>query len=116
MCYHVAVPPKKKLQQQFPAKKIAYEQPELFHVSGFVRPYLPELNVEGVTGFLCDVGDVDAMAEKALYVLEDCDRLERFKQAALDRAKDFELGKITPQYEQYYQTVIEQSKNKSHSG
>src|SRR5690606_28768101 len=32
---------KKKLQQQFPAKKIAYEQPELFHISGFVRPYLP---------------------------------------------------------------------------
>lgn len=69
---------------------------------------LPELNIEGVTGFLCDVGDVDTMAEKALYVLEDCDRLERFKEAALNRAKDFELANITPQYEAYYQKVIQQ--------
>lgn len=71
---------------------------------------LPELNVEGVTGFLCEVGDIDAMAEKALYVLEDCDRLERFKEAALNRAKDFELDKIMPQYESYYQEVMENSK------
>jgi len=72
---------------------------------------LPELNVDGVTGFLCDVGDIDAMAEKALYVLEDCDRLEVFKEAALNRAKDFELDKIMPQYEAYYHEVLEKSKN-----
>src|SRR5690554_3371790 len=71
---------------------------------------LPELNLEGVTGFLCDVGDIDAMAEKALYVLEDCDRLEKFKEAALNRAKDFELDKIMPQYEAYYHEVLEKSK------
>jgi len=71
---------------------------------------LPELNLEGVTGFLCDVGDIDAMAEKALYVLEDCDRLEKFKEAALNRAKDFELDKIMPQYEAYYHEVLKKSK------
>ncbi len=71
---------------------------------------LPELNVDGVTGFLCDVGDIDGMAEKALYVLEDCDRLEKFKEAALRRAKDFELDNIMPQYEAYYREVLEKSK------
>jgi len=74
---------------------------------------LPELNVEGVTGFLCDVGDVDQMAKRALYILEDCDRLEQFKEAALSRAKDFELSKITPRYESYYQKIIEQTNNRS---
>lgn len=67
---------------------------------------LPELNVEGVTGFLCNVGDIDAMAEKSLYVLEDCDRLNKFKEAAYNRAKDFELSKIMPKYEAYYREVL----------
>jgi len=67
---------------------------------------LPELNVDGVTGFLSDVGDVDAMAANAIYILEDSARLERFKEAALERAKDFQLANIMPLYEQYYQEVI----------
>src|SRR5476649_2121983 len=44
---------------------------------------LPELNLEGVTGFLIDVGDVEGMAEKAVYVLEDETRLNTFKENAL---------------------------------
>lgn len=41
MCYHVAVPAKEKLKLQFPTAKVIYDHPELFHVSGFVRPHLP---------------------------------------------------------------------------
>jgi N-acetyl-alpha-D-glucosaminyl L-malate synthase BshA len=73
---------------------------------------LPELNVEGVTGFLKDVGDVDGMAEKAVYILEDEDRLQQFKNNALDRAKEFDLAKILPIYENYYVEVIEKCKEK----
>src|ERR1700712_1596644 len=40
---------------------------------------LPELNVDGVTGYMCDPGDVDTMAEKCIYMLQDDDRLETFK-------------------------------------
>jgi N-acetyl-alpha-D-glucosaminyl L-malate synthase BshA len=47
---------------------------------------LPELNIEGVTGFLKDVGDVDGMAERAIYILEDEDRLNQFKENALKPA------------------------------
>jgi N-acetyl-alpha-D-glucosaminyl L-malate synthase BshA len=71
---------------------------------------LPELNIEGVTGFLKDVGDVDGMAEKAIYILEDEERLNQFKENALARAKELELANIMPLYENYYKEVIENSK------
>ncbi len=67
---------------------------------------LPELNIDGVTGYLSDVGDVDSMAANAIHILEDNTRLEQFKEAALERAKDFQLANIMPLYEQYYQEVI----------
>jgi len=71
---------------------------------------LPELNVDGVTGYLKDVGDVDGMAEKAIYILEDEARLAQFKDNALARAKEFDLTNILPQYESYYAEVLEQAK------
>ncbi|EEI93995.1 N-acetyl-alpha-D-glucosaminyl L-malate synthase BshA [Sphingobacterium spiritivorum] len=71
---------------------------------------LPELNVNGVTGYLSDVGNVDEMAANAISVLEDCDRLLQFKEAALNRAKDFQLSNIMPKYESYYNEVIEKVK------
>src|SRR5882757_6674985 len=71
---------------------------------------LPELNVEGVTGFLRDIGDVDGMAEKAIYILEDEARLKTFKENSLARAKKFDLSIILPIYENYYIEVIEKSK------
>lgn len=72
---------------------------------------LPELNVNGETGFLSAIGDVDSMAKNAIYILEDNDRLEEFKEAALARAKTFQLSNIMPQYEEYYRKVIEKVKN-----
>lgn len=67
---------------------------------------LPELNVDGVTGFLSEVGDVESMAAHAIHILEDGERLDQFKEAALNRAKDFQLANIMPLYEQYYREVI----------
>lgn len=67
---------------------------------------IPELNVDGVTGYLCDVGDVATMAEKAIYILEDCERLLTFKHAALERAKEFDIHQIVPVYEAYYLEVL----------
>ena len=71
---------------------------------------LPELNVDGLTGFLRDIGDVDGMAEKAIYILQDEGRLATFKENALARAKEFDLTRILPQYENYYTEVIEKSR------
>lgn len=74
---------------------------------------LPELNVDGVTGFLKDVGDIKGMAEKAIYMLEDETRLAQFKENALARAKEFELSKILPLYEDYYKEVIAKTRVKA---
>lgn len=71
---------------------------------------LPELNIQGVTGFMSNVGDVDDMVKNALYVLND-DNLPTFKANALARAKEFELSKILPLYENHYERVIEQAQS-----
>ena len=65
---------------------------------------LPELTVDGKSGFVCPVGDIDAMAEKALHILNP-DNLPHFKQGALARAKEFEVDLIVPQYEALYERV-----------
>ena len=67
---------------------------------------LPELNVHGVTGFLSTVGDIEDMSNKALFVL-DKDNLPKFKENALKRAKEFDISRILPLYESYYQQVMD---------
>jgi L-malate glycosyltransferase len=67
---------------------------------------LPELNIQGETGFLSNVGDVDDMARNALFVLDDAN-LPRFRASALARAKEFELAKILPLYEAHYDRVVQ---------
>lgn len=67
---------------------------------------LPELNVQGVTGFLSNVGDVDDMVKNAMYILQD-ENLPTFKANALARAKEFDITNIVPMYEHYYEKVLE---------
>lgn len=67
---------------------------------------IPEVNKEGVSGFLCEVGDIDTMAARALYILEDEARLKEFKKGALEIAKRFDEEKIVPMYEALYFDVI----------
>ena len=70
---------------------------------------LPEVNEHGVTGFLSPVGDVNDMARHAITLLTDEALLERFKANALQRAAQFDLAHILPQYEAYYRRVIERA-------
>lgn len=73
---------------------------------------LPELNVQGVTGFLSNVGDIEDMTRKSLFVL-DKNNLPKFKENALKRAKEFDITKILPLYENYYEKVLEKAAVKS---
>jgi N-acetyl-alpha-D-glucosaminyl L-malate synthase BshA len=73
---------------------------------------LPELNIQGGTGFLSNVGDVEDMTRKALFVL-DKNNLPRFKENALKRAKEFDISRILPLYESYYRQVMERTTAKS---
>lgn len=70
---------------------------------------LPELNVQGVTGFMSNVGDVEDMTRKALFIL-DKNNLPRFKENAVKRAQEFDISRVMPLYENYYKEVIEKAK------
>lgn len=72
---------------------------------------IPELNIQGKTGFLSNVGDVEDMAKNAIYILEDEARLAQFKSNALEHARKFDIKFIMPLYEAYYEKIIEKVKN-----
>jgi glycosyltransferase involved in cell wall biosynthesis len=74
---------------------------------------IPELNVDGETGFLCNVGDVEGMAQKAIFILEDNTRLAEFKSRAKLRALEFDIHKIVPLYESYYIEILNAVKNQT---
>ena len=67
---------------------------------------IPEVNVQGISGFLSNVGDVDDMTKNALYILGDERRLKTFKENARREALKFDLHKIVPQYEAIYQDTL----------
>jgi L-malate glycosyltransferase len=73
---------------------------------------LPEINGQGFSGMLSNVGDVQDMANNALYILEDDVRLSQFRQNALIQAQKFDIEKILPLYENLYKEVVEREKLK----
>jgi N-acetyl-alpha-D-glucosaminyl L-malate synthase BshA len=69
---------------------------------------LPEVNIHGETGYLCDLDDVDCMGNYAVKILSDQDLHARMAKNARKRAKKFEMSKIISQYEQYYEYCREE--------
>lgn len=67
---------------------------------------LPEVNNDGVTGFLNEVGDIEGMIASVLTILKDKDTLARFKTNALEHSRNFELNKIVPVYENLYLSLV----------
>jgi L-malate glycosyltransferase len=72
---------------------------------------IPELNLQGKTGFMSNVGDIEDMTKNALIIL-DKNNLQTFKVNALKRAQEFDITNILPKYEAYYEAVIEKSLKK----
>ncbi|MFN8335349.1 MAG: N-acetyl-alpha-D-glucosaminyl L-malate synthase BshA [Cyclobacteriaceae bacterium] len=72
---------------------------------------IPELNINGVTGFMSNIGDVEDMTKKSLIVL-DKNNLPKFKENALKRAQEFDISRILPLYEAYYQKVMERASSR----
>ena len=67
---------------------------------------LPELNKDGFSGFVCEIGDIEGMVEKAIHILDN-ENMETFKKGALARAKEFDIDAVLPMYEDYYRLVIQ---------
>jgi N-acetyl-alpha-D-glucosaminyl L-malate synthase BshA len=68
---------------------------------------LSEVNKHGVTGFLSEIGDVTSMAENALKLLLDDDKLKQFKKQAKEQAQLFDIDVVVNQYEEIYQKALE---------
>ena len=67
---------------------------------------LSEVNVEGKTGFLFDVGDINGMAKKSIELLKNDDLLEQFKTNAQNEARKFDLNQIVDRYIAIYQDAL----------
>ena len=63
---------------------------------------LSEINIDGQTGYISDFNDIDFMTEKAISILKSKETLNKFKENAFLKAKDFDIKKIVPLYEETY--------------
>ncbi len=68
---------------------------------------LPEVNFDGISGYLSNVGNIDEMASNALKIISNTDTLNAFKQNALSVAKQFDIKNILPIYEDIYKKAIQ---------
>ncbi|WP_264530687.1 N-acetyl-alpha-D-glucosaminyl L-malate synthase BshA [Flavobacterium sp. N502540] len=75
---------------------------------------LPEVNFDGFSGYLSNVGNVEEMAANAIKILKDDDVLNQFKANALEVARKFDIKTILPKYEALYQKAIDDYKQEKH--
>lgn len=68
---------------------------------------LPEVNIHGKTGYVCEVGDVEQMSAYALNLAQDEELLRSMKANALESAKRFDLPEVVPIYERLYESAYE---------
>ena len=67
---------------------------------------LPEIAVDGVTGYLSNIGDVQGMSAQAIKILENNDTLQQFKANAAAHAQRFDINTIVPEYEALYNRFL----------
>ena len=66
---------------------------------------LPELVQDGVSGYTCDIGDVNTMSEKAIEIL-DKKNINLFKNNALRTASKYDISIILPKYIEFYKKIL----------
>jgi len=67
---------------------------------------LPEININGKTGFLSDVGNIKEMASNAITLLQDDAMLDHFRNNAREQADKFDITSVVPQYEALYDRFL----------
>ncbi len=66
---------------------------------------LPEINIDGITGYLSEIGDIDKMSNDIISLIENPKKLENLKENALKNAMKYDLSKILPKYESIYKSL-----------
>ncbi|MGZ3949982.1 MAG: N-acetyl-alpha-D-glucosaminyl L-malate synthase BshA [Flavisolibacter sp.] len=67
---------------------------------------LPEIMVQGKTGFMGNIGDIQTMSGQAIDILQFDVRLNEFKKNAVEHAQLFDIHNIVPLYEKLYDNVL----------
>ena len=69
---------------------------------------IPEVISDGETGYICTLGDITDISQKAIKLLTDEKLLDRFSSQSISLAKDrFSAGRIVIQYEEFYYELLE---------
>ena len=67
---------------------------------------LPEVNIDGMSGYLSDVGNTEEMAQNAIKILENEETLMDFKSNAKTIAKKFDIKNVVTLYENLYNEAL----------
>ena len=68
---------------------------------------LPELNVHGKTGFLVEIGDIDAISKYSVKILSDKKALIKMKKEANLHSIKYDINLVIPLYEKTYQRALD---------
>tara|TARA_Y100000766_G_scaffold82027_1_gene69790 strand:- start:627 stop:1763 length:1137 start_codon:yes stop_codon:yes gene_type:complete len=68
---------------------------------------IPEVVIDGESGYLSKVGDVREMSSNAIEILSNENKLSLFKENALKQAMKFDVKQILPRYEKIYEKCID---------
>ena len=68
---------------------------------------LPELNIHGKTGFLVEIGDIDAISKYSVKILSDKKALIKMKKEAYLHSIKYDINLVTPLYEKAYQRALD---------
>ena len=71
---------------------------------------LPEININGETGYVENFDNVEQMSKKAISILSNRKSLENFKNKAFLKAMEYDINNIVPLYEKTYQKALDSIK------
>ena len=67
---------------------------------------IPEVNIQGETGYLAEIGNIEAMSNYTIKLLSDDNLLTQMKKNAKEQALRFDLKNILPLYEKMYEHTL----------
>ncbi|WP_304343474.1 N-acetyl-alpha-D-glucosaminyl L-malate synthase BshA [Chryseobacterium koreense] len=71
---------------------------------------IPEVNIQGETGYLAEIGNVEAMSNYTIKLLGNEKLLAKMKHNAKEQALKFDLKNILPHYEKMYEETLKHFK------
>lgn len=69
---------------------------------------IPEVNIHGVTGYVCEIGDIETMSSLCIQLLSDEETLRQFRINAYNQSKNFDITSLLPEYISFYESILTQ--------